>query len=148
MQNAARWRLFWDSNFVVLDRNKKFIFSAKSKHNWQLIFPKKIFGDPRNFGGLNEKSLENRTACIEMSDINGRVSSGSKTNSVDLCYSNVSGLEILKNPKYCKGLAFSIEERQILGEIFSKSNLRFLKIIIQFFLLCSRYLTSYSSGPK
>ena len=77
-----------------------------------------------------------------MSDINGRVSSGSKTNSVDLCYSNVSGLEILKNPKYCKGLAFSIEERQILGEIFSKSNLRFLKIIIQFFLLCSRYLTS------
>ena len=63
-------------------------------------------------------SLENRTACIEMSDINGRVGSGSKTNSVDLCYSNVSGLEILKNPKYCKGLAFSIEERQILGEIF------------------------------
>ena len=67
---------------------------------------------------MNEMSLENRTACIEMSDINGRVGSGSKTNSVDLCYSNVSGLEILKNPKYCKGLAFSIEERQILGEIF------------------------------
>ena len=81
----------------------------------------KIFGDPRKFSGLNamnEVSLENRTACIEMSDINGRVGSGSKTNSVDLCYSNVSGLEILKNPKYCKGLAFSIEERQILGEIF------------------------------
>ena len=81
----------------------------------------KIFCDQRKFGGLNamnEKSLENRTACIEMSDINGRVGSGSKTNSVDLCYSNVSGLEILKNPKYCKGLAFSIEERQILGEIF------------------------------
>ena len=74
---------------------------------------------------MPRKSLENRTACIEMSDINGRVSSGSKTNSVDLCYSNVSGLEILKNPKYCKGLAFSIEERQILGEIFSKSKLRF-----------------------
>ena len=67
-----------------------------------------------------QKHLENRTACIEMSDIKGRVGSGSKTNSVDLCYSNVSGLEILKNPKYCKGLAFSIEERQILGEIFSK----------------------------
>ena len=55
-----------------------------------------------------------------MSDINGRVGSGSKTNSVDLCYSNVSGLEILKNPKYCKGLAFSIEERQILGKIITK----------------------------
>ena len=95
---------------------------AKSKHK-KLTADNllKIFCDQRKFGGLNamnEKSLENRTACIEMSDINGRVGSGSKTNSVDLCYSNVSGLEILKNPKYCKGLAFSIEERQILGEIF------------------------------
>ena len=93
---------------------------AKSKHKKTDILLK-IFGNPQNFGSLNatnEMSLENLNVCIEMSDINGRVGSGSKTNSVDLCYSNVSGLEILKNPKYCKGLAFSIEERQILGEFF------------------------------
>ena len=33
----------------------------------------------------------------------------------DVCYSVVNGMEFLKNPKYCKGLAFSIEERQVLG---------------------------------
>ncbi len=48
----------------------------------------------------------------------GRIGVSSKTNSVDMCYSNVSGIEILKNPKYCKGLAFSIEERQIIGKIY------------------------------
>ena len=46
----------------------------------------------------------------------GKIGVSSKTNSIDMCYSNVSGIEILKNPKYCKGLAFSIEERQILGK--------------------------------
>lgn len=33
----------------------------------------------------------------------------------DVCFSVVNGMEFLKNPKYCKGLAFSIEERQVLG---------------------------------
>ena len=33
----------------------------------------------------------------------------------DVCFSVVNGVEFLKNPKYCKGLAFSIEERQTLG---------------------------------
>ena len=50
----------------------------------------------------------------------GRIGVSSKTNSIDMCYSNVSGIEILKNPKYCKGLAFSIEERQILGKSLEK----------------------------
>ena len=34
----------------------------------------------------------------------------------DVCFSVVNGVEFLKNPKYCKGLAFSIEERQVLGK--------------------------------
>ena len=34
----------------------------------------------------------------------------------DICYSSLSGLEVLRNAKYCKGLAFNIEERQILGK--------------------------------
>ena len=35
----------------------------------------------------------------------------------DVCFSVVNGVEFLKNPKYCKGLAFSIEERQVLGKL-------------------------------
>ena len=34
----------------------------------------------------------------------------------NVCFSTVNGLDFLKNPKYCKGLAFSIEERQVLGK--------------------------------
>ena len=32
-----------------------------------------------------------------------------------MAFSTLNGIEILKNPKYCQGLAFSIEERQLLG---------------------------------
>lgn len=32
-----------------------------------------------------------------------------------MCYSDLSGIQVLKNSKYCKGLTFSIEERQLLG---------------------------------
>lgn len=34
----------------------------------------------------------------------------------NICFSTVNGMDFLKNPKYCKGLAFSIEERQVLGK--------------------------------
>jgi hypothetical protein len=40
---------------------------------------------------------------------------GSKQDNI--CQATVSGMDYLRNPKYFKGLAFSIDERQGLGKL-------------------------------
>ena len=44
----------------------------------------------------------------------------------NVCFATVNGIEYLRNPKYCKGLGFTIEERQVLGKF------QFHRIIIRF----------------
>ena len=69
---------------------------------------------PKSRGTLAQLPMMNSTTRLQRQNLGSKPLANQNDN---VCFSSVNGIEYLRNPKYCKGLAFTIEERQVLGKL-------------------------------